>query len=126
MYKILILLTVSSLAFGQGIHVKDSLATLLENAIVETGLNINIVPEDMTETSVNINTINNVSVCDPVAKNNVIALQSAFTKHSNLHQTISIYGVYQNEGGNIKFLSGDNKKIKELIGECKYLYVSVQ
>ena len=113
-------------AYAQDIRVKETLAGLIEDTVDQTGYSINIPPNEMSEKSVNINRINGISVCDPEIKQNVIELQKAFAKDQRLHQTISSYGVYLNSKGSIKYLSGDNPKIKKLIGECKYLYVSVR
>ena len=111
---------------AEGIPVKETLAQLVEEAARTTGLSFNIPPDHMTETSINISTIENVSVCDASAKENVISLQKVFSQNKNIRQTISIYGVYQkSRDGKLKYLPGDSPKVKELIGECKYLYVSV-
>jgi hypothetical protein len=124
---ITLLLLLPAVVFAESIPVKETLAQLVEGAIRETGLSINVPPDQMTEKSINISTIDGVSVCDPKAKENVIALQKAFTANKNLRQTISIYGVYvRDTDGDVKFLPSDSPNIKALIGECKYLYLSVK
>ena len=126
MTKILIVFLMSFAAFAQGVPVKESLAQLIEEAAIATNLSFNIPPDHMTETSINISSIGGASVCDPKQRENVISLQKEFIKHANFHQTISIYGVYVNSrDGKLKFLPGDSPEAKKLIGECKYLYVSV-
>jgi hypothetical protein len=113
-------------AFAQDISVKSSLADLIESAVKSVGVSINIPPADMTETSINISTINGINVCDPSVKTEVIALQNEFSKSTDLRLTVSIYGVYtKSREGELKFSSGDSLEIKKLVGECKYLYVSV-
>ncbi len=114
-----------NVVFGQGIPVKDALAGLIEAAVVETGLVINIVPDEMSETALNINTIGGISVCDAEAEEDVRFFQAALASDSRLHQTISSYGVYLNSESGVRYLRGDNPEIAPLIGECKYLYVSV-
>lgn len=124
--RALLLFLIPLTVLAQGIPVKESLAQLIEVAAKTTGLSFNVPPDHMTETSINISTIEGVSVCDPSAKKNVINLQRAFAQDSSLRQTISIYGVYsRSRDGELKFLPGDSPEIKKLIGECKYLYVSV-
>lgn len=122
----LVLLLLPCVVLAQGIPVKSTLAELVEDAARQTGLSINVPPAHMTETTININTIEGINVCDPKARKNVIALQKAFSEHKNLRQTISVYGIYvRSRDGQIKYLPGDSPKVKDFIGECKYLYVSV-
>lgn len=126
MFRTLILFLIPMVALAQGTPVKETLAQMVEEAAKETGLGFNIPPDHMTETSINISTIEGMSVCDVEAKEKVISLQKAFSKSMNLRQTTSIYGVYvRSRDGELKYLPGDSPKVKELIGECKYLYVSV-
>jgi len=112
------------LSLANDIPVKTELAILLEESVKESGLNINVV--NMTENSININRISGIDVCEPEAKDNVLALQKIFSKHKNFRMTISTYGVYvKTKSGETKFLDGNNSKIKSKLGKCKYLYVSV-
>ena len=94
--------------------------------MVEAGLDsINIPPNRSTANSLEISTVNGISVCDPEVKEKVKALQEQFIKSSAFRLTYSIYGAYINDSGKIKYLSPENESIKELIGRCTNLYVSV-
>jgi len=126
MLRGLFLLLFSVTTFAQDIVVKSSLADLVESAIKSVKVSVNIPPANMTETSININKINGVSICDPGVKNEVIALQNEFSKSQSLRATISNYGAYtRSREGELKYLSSDSPEFKKLISECKNLYVSV-
>ena len=111
--------------FPEGIPVKETLARMVEEVVAEVGYDINI-PE-MTRTSININKIDGLDVCAPEAREKVISLQTAFSKHKDIYRNYSIYAVYvRDEDGGVHYLPGDSPKVKELIGDCNYVYTSVR
>ena len=127
MKAFLFLFLVSLQTFAQDIPVKKSLAGLLESAVTKSGIKINIVPDLMTPTSVNINMVNGIDVCNPNAKDMIIKLQNALLEHPDSYQIISIYGAYlRTSESNFKVLPEGSDELLKLLGECKNLYVRVK
>jgi len=127
MARLLALMLLSlSAAAGDWSIVDPKLKQLIKDAVKSAGVKINIPPDHMTEKSVNISTINGVSVCDSKVGKNVTELQNEFSKSPALRTSISIYGaLVKTKEGELTFVSGDSPEINGLIGECKYLFVSV-
>ena len=127
MKKLLLLLLFSSPVFAQGIAVKASLADLIEYGVSESGVSINVIPNLMTPSSININKVNGHDVCSAKGKEYVMSLQGALLKHSNLHSVLSVYGAYvRADENNFKHLPGGTDDLVKLLGKCRYLYVSVE
>lgn len=120
----LIAIFFTGVSVAKDIPVKDELATMLEDIIVEVGFSVNI--SGMTETTVNINKINGVDVCDKEIKFEVLELQDAFNQHPNIRKTISTYSAYfKKEDGSVVRTDRSSSKFVELVGDCKLLYVAV-
>lgn len=111
--------------YADDIPVKAELASALENAVKSTGSKVNI--SKLTPTDANINTIDGMNVCDPQAKNRVIAFQNALLQQPHVFRVYSIYFVdVRVDDGTFKQLTGDDPTVKALMGKCKDIYVSVK
>ena len=127
MKKYLLLLFFSAHVFAQDVAVKTSLADLIEYGVKESGVKINVIPDLMTPTSLNINKVNGLDVCDTEAKKHVISLQSALLKHKNAHSILSVYGAYlRTNESDFKYLPEGSPELVKLLGKCRNLYVSVE
>ncbi len=116
---------IPALAYGENVSVKTELAKLVEDAVVAQDVDINIPPNTAKETSLEISSVNGVSVCAKEAEGHVKALQNEFTKSEYLRLTYSIYGAYLKTGDGIKYLPPETENLKNSIGDCTNIYVSV-
>ena len=115
--------TSGTLAGSKPVDVR--LAVLVEAAVSKTGISINISESDSD--SININEVNGISVCSDLAKNDVLALQSAFEENSDLRLTISIFGVTSRgeDGGLVHKPFAFFREQGIIASDCVNLYVSV-
>lgn len=125
--KLILLLVLPGIVFAQGVEVKKSLKTMVDNVVDKAGIdNIKISPNGMTPTSLNIDQIDGVGLCDPAIRPKVEKLAKLFSKHRNIRTVISTYGVYvKKENGKVTFLPRTAEQVQHLVGNCKNLYVSV-
>ena len=128
-YKLLFLFSsatflLGSPAYAEDKKVKMELADMIEAVVKETGLSINISDTDYL--SVNINQVNGRSVCSTEAKDDVMKLQDAFNRNSNIYKNIGPYLVsFTYEDGTRKF--GDIEKLRKQgkLPSCTNIMVSV-
>ncbi len=93
MLRVQVVTSVVLLAFASpqpvragGEPVREDLASMVEQVVVQTGLSINV--SESTPTSVNINQVNGRSVCAAEARSDVEKLQLAFESHPDIHRNI--------------------------------------
>ena len=111
--------------YADDIPVKNELASAIENAVKITGISINV--SKLTPNDANINKVDGISVCAPEAKTKVVALQNALLKQTGVYRVYTTYAVYiRNDAGTFNYLPSDDPKVKDLIGQCKDIYVSVK
>ena len=104
--------------------VRNELADMVEQVVPETRISINI--SAMTDTSVNISSVNGKNVCSQEAKEDVIKLQKAFDKHPSIYRNIGPYIVsFTDRAG--KKVYGDLPKLRTdgVAPECTDVYVSI-
>lgn len=123
--SLLFTLLIPALAFGGDVSVKTELAKMIEEAVVAVDVDINIPPNKAKETSLEISSVNGISVCAAEAQAYVKALQDEFSKSKYLRLTYSIYGAYLRTEDGVKYLPPETESLKAAIGECTNIYVSV-
>jgi hypothetical protein len=104
--------------------VRNELADMVEQVVAETRISINI--SGMTDTSVNISSVNGRDVCSQEAKEDVIKLQKAFDNHPSIYRNIGPYIVsFTDRDGNKVY--GDLQKLTAdgIAPECTNVYVSI-
>ncbi len=111
---------------AESIPVKDSLASLIESAVVETNFDVNISIE--TKDTIEIDKINGIGVCDPAAKNYVLKLQKAIISNIRTKRVFSMYGAYirDSTNGKVRYLNTSSPKFSKIIKGCINLYVRVE
>ncbi len=128
-YELLFLLSSATLLLGSPAYAEDKkvkmeLADMIEAAVRESGLSINI--SDTNYLSVNINEVNGRSVCSKEAKDDVVKLQEAFNRNPNIYKNIGPYLVsFTYEDGSRKI--GDIAKLRKQgkLPSCTDIMVSV-
>lgn len=124
---ILVILTIlPSATFADNVPIKESLAKLIENAVLETNLSINVVSQ--TESSVNINKINGVNVCMPEIKSQVLMLQKALFSNVNARRVYSMYeiDIRLSPKGKILHLNNSSSEFRKIIKGCINVYVAIE
>ncbi len=111
---------------AENIPVKESLANLIESAVVKTNFDINISRQ--TSSSLEIDKINGIGVCEPAAKDHVIRLQKTLIRNVSAKQVFSMYGAYirSSTDGKVLYLDGSSPKFRKIIKGCINLYVRVK
>ena len=111
-------------SYAQDQKVKNELADMIEAAVKETGLSINI--SAMNYDSVTIDKVNGRNVCSKEAKNDVVRLQEAFNRHPNIYKNIGPYLVsFTYKDGTRKV--GDITELRKQgkLPDCTNIMVSV-
>lgn len=100
---------------------------MVKEVVARSGMeNVSVSPNSMTPTSINIDKIDGVGLCDPKIKPQVEKLAKLFSKHRHIRNVISSYGVYvKKKNGKVTYLPGTATQVQHLVGDCKNLYVSV-
>ena len=104
--------------------VREDLASMVEEVVVQTGLSINVI--ESTRTSISINQVNGRSVCAPEARSDVEKLQLAFEAHPAIHRNIGpvLISITDRSG---KKNPGDRSELERagILKGCPNVYVSV-
>ncbi len=100
---------------------------MVKEVVAKSGMeNVSVSPNSITPTSINIDKIDGVGLCDLAIKPKVEKLAKLFSKHRHIRNVISSYGVYvKKKSGKVTYLPGTAPQVKHLVGDCKNLYVSV-
>lgn len=105
--------------------VLTELAEMIEAAVLETGLSININGSE--EDSVSINTINGRSVCSDEAFQDVLTLQEAFNRQEHIRRNFGpAFLSVTFASGERKFLDKEDLIEQGVIEVCTSIYVSIQ
>jgi predicted RND superfamily exporter protein len=109
---------------GEPIAIDSRLAKAIEQAVVATGIDINI--NESTQDSININTVNGRNVCDPEAAEDVNRLQTAINAQPYIRNNFgpAFYSVGEADGSR-KTLTPEQLAAQGITTKCKGIYVSV-